>query len=238
MPCRKSVRDMHKKITENLYKIALGGFSCHCYLVVGDQVVLIDTGAARDYPVLAADLNDLGFKQEDIDIVINTHEHFDHIGGNIEFQKTALIAAHRHTAIKVTYSDDEAMMCQLNNQRFTDYRVTLWLGNTDVITTGNWFLKVLHTPGHTSGSISLYEPRKRMLFSGDTLFASGTLSTIFASGSLGEYFNSLRRLRTMKIDLLLPGHGNPSDTVEEDIELTIENAMAQFPDAERLAALF
>jgi glyoxylase-like metal-dependent hydrolase (beta-lactamase superfamily II) len=76
------------------------------------------------------------------------------------------------------------------------------------------------------------------LFSGDTLFASGTLSTIFKSDSLGEYFNSLRRLKTMKIDLLLPGHGRISRSVEEDIEKTIKNTIEKFPEAKRLAEMF
>ena len=94
----------------------------------------------------------------------------------------------------------------------------------NVIDTGNWFLKIFHTPGHTSGSLCIYEPRKRFLISGDTVFAHGTISDISSSGSYGEYINSLARLNTMKINLLLPGHGNISKNVEEDIEKAIENA--------------
>lgn len=89
---------------------------------------------------------------------------------------------------------------------------------------GDWFLKVLHTPGHTSGSLCIYEPRRKILISGDTVFARGTISDISSSGSYGEYINSLARLNTMKIDLLLPGHGTISEDVEEDIEKAIENA--------------
>jgi glyoxylase-like metal-dependent hydrolase (beta-lactamase superfamily II) len=88
----------------------------------------------------------------------------------------------------------------------------------------DWFLKILHTPGHTSGSICIYEPRQKVLISGDTVFAKGTISNISSSGSYGEYINSLARLNTMKIDLLLPGHGMISNNVEYDIQKAITNA--------------
>jgi glyoxylase-like metal-dependent hydrolase (beta-lactamase superfamily II) len=94
----------------------------------------------------------------------------------------------------------------------------------NVIDMGDWFLKIFHTPGHTSGSICIYEPRKKILISGDTVFAKGTISDISSSGSYGEYINSLARLNTMKIDLLLPGHGSISKNVENDIKKAIDNA--------------
>ncbi len=198
----------------------------------------MDSGTAKDFPTLEEELNYIGLKPKDVDIVINTHEHFDHIGGNLFLQRQSMIAAHRFAAVKIIYGDDEVTMCRAHGQKPIGYKVHIWLNNTDVIDLGSWFLKVLHTPGHTSGCICLYEPRKRILFSGDALFASGTLSTIFKSGSLAEYFNSLRRLKTMKIDLLLPGHGRTSRSVEEDIERTIENAMRMFPEAENIASMF
>jgi glyoxylase-like metal-dependent hydrolase (beta-lactamase superfamily II) len=95
----------------------------------------------------------------------------------------------------------------------------------NVIDLGNWFLKIFHTPGHTSGSLCIYEPRKKILISGDTVFARGTISDISSSGSYGEYINSLARLNTMKINLLLPGHGKISTNVEEDIAKAVENAI-------------
>ena len=229
---------MYRRISEDLHQIKPGRLSSHCYLITADLNVLIDTGTAKDFPVLEEELKAIGLKPEDIDIVINTHEHFDHIGGNLYLQNHAIVMAHRFSAVKIVYGDDEVMMCRANGQKPIGYKVHVWLNNTDVIDLGSWFLKVLYTPGHTSGCICLYEPRRKILFSGDTLFASGTLSTIFKSGSLAEYFNSLRRLKTMKIDLLLPGHGRISRSVEEDIEKTIKNTIEKFPEAKRLAEMF
>ncbi|AEA46721.1 MBL fold metallo-hydrolase [Archaeoglobus veneficus] len=228
---------MYTRIGQDLYQIKPGKLSSHCYLILSEKNILIDSGTSRDFPTLQSDLEGVGVKVSDIDMVINTHEHFDHIGGNRFLQNHAIIAAHRYAAVKIVYGDDEVTMCRANEQDVAGYRIHVWLGNTDVIDAGSWFLKVLHTPGHTSGCICVYEPRKRILFSGDALFASGTLSTIFNSGSLAEYLNSLRRLSTMKIDLLLPGHGRISDNVEEDISKTVEAAVTKFPEAERLAVM-
>ncbi len=229
---------MIRNLADDLYQVKLGSNSSNCYLITGDITILIDTGTVLRIPEMANTLSEIGYSTPDIDLVINTHEHSDHIGGNVLFQKTALIAAHRNAAVKIISGDDEVMHCRAHAQKFEGYHVHAWLSNTDVIDADSWFLKVLHTPGHTSGCISLYDPRRRVLFSGDALFASGTLSTIYESGSLGEYFNSLRRLGTMKIDLLFPGHGRESNNVDGDLELTIRNAIAQFPGAARLAAMF
>lgn len=229
---------MYKKLRKDLFRIKLGRHSSHCYLITSDINALIDTGSYQDFSILSSDLNEIGLDVKDIGIVINTHEHFDHIGGNIYLQKNSIVATNRFAAVKIIYGDDEVTMCRANKQDVTGYNVHIWLGNTDVIHIGNWFLKIFHTPGHTSGCLSIYETKKRILFSGDALFSDGTLSTILKSGSLGEYLNSIRRLSTMKIDLLLPGHGRESNDAEKDIEKTIKNASNRFADTEYLSALF
>ncbi|AAB89502.1 conserved hypothetical protein [Archaeoglobus fulgidus DSM 4304] len=228
---------MYRRIHNNIYQIKPGRLSSHCYLITAELNALIDSGTARDFPKLERELGEIGLNAKDIDIVINTHEHFDHIGGNLFLQKNSIIMAHRHAAVKIIYGDDEVMMCRTHGQRPVGYRVHVWLNNIDAVDLGGVFLRVMHTPGHTSGCICLYDPRNRILFSGDTLFANGTLSSIYNSGSLGEYFNSLRKIKTMKIDLLLPGHGRISGNVEVDIERTLENTIRTFPDAEYIAKM-
>ena len=70
-----------KKITEDLYKIKPGKYSAFSYLITADVNVLIDTGLMSDYPRLEETLFELGLKPDDIDLVLNTHEHCDHVGG-------------------------------------------------------------------------------------------------------------------------------------------------------------
>ncbi len=228
---------MYRKICDDLYQFKPGKLSSYCYLIRSDKNILIDSGTASDFEVLKSYLEDIGMSYKDIDIVINTHEHFDHIGGNLYLQENSIIMTHRLSAVKIEYGDDEVTMCRAHQQNVVGYRVDVWLNNTDVIKTNNWFLKVLYTPGHTSGCICLYEPRRKILFSGDTLFSRGTVSTIFNSGSLAEYLNSLQRLSTMNIAVLLPGHGAISMNVSRDIELSIKNNINRFPEAKYLSCI-
>ena len=80
--------------------------SSHSYLIRGDyKNVLIDSGVDKNFVRLQKVLLTLGIKIRDIDIVINTHEHFDHIGANRYFQEYSLIAAHRFAATKITVED-------------------------------------------------------------------------------------------------------------------------------------
>lgn len=186
--------------------------------------VLIDSGISQHFNFLTKDLKDIGVDTRSLNMVINTHEHVDHFGANRYLQERIPILAHRYAATKIVSADDEVMLCRAHGEDPTGYQVNMWLENLNVLDLGDWFLKVLHTPGHTSGSLCIYEPRRKVLISGDTVFARGTISDISSSGSYGEYINSLARLNTMKIDLLLPGHGAISEDVEEDIEKAIENA--------------
>jgi len=186
--------------------------------------VLIDSGISQHFNFLTKDLKDIGVDTRSLNMIINTHEHVDHFGANRYLQERDPILAHRYAATKIVSADDEVMLCRAHGEDPTGYQVNMWLENLNVLDLGDWFLKVLHTPGHTSGSLCIYEPRRKVLISGDTVFARGTISDISSSGSYGEYINSLARLNTMKIDLLLPGHGAISVDVEEDIEKAIENA--------------
>jgi glyoxylase-like metal-dependent hydrolase (beta-lactamase superfamily II) len=89
---------------------------------------------------------------------------------------------------------------------------------------GSFLLEVIHTPGHTSGSVCLYEVNRKLLFTGDTIFARGTLSYISESGSIGDYINSIGRLGTIKVKEIYPGHGNISKSPEDDMRKAILNA--------------
>ena len=219
---------MYTKIIPELYRIETGKLSALSYLIkTDDKNILIDTGIADDFSMLINDINKIGVELKDINIVINTHEHVDHIGANKYFQEQSIIATHRYAATKIISSDDEVLMCRVLGHDVQGYEVDFWLMNINAITVGSWFLKILHTPGHTSGSICIYEPYKRLLFSGDTVFSDGTISQISSSGSYGEYMNSLARLNTLKIDTLLPDHGKISYNVESDIIKAIDNAKKQ-----------
>jgi hydroxyacylglutathione hydrolase len=103
-------------------------------------------------------------------------------------------------------------------------RVHFWLENRSLFDLGSHTLEAIHTPGHTSGSICIYEFKTKTLFSGDTVFAGGTLSYIAESGSVGDYINSITRLEARKILKIFPGHGDVSGDPEQDLSEAILNA--------------
>jgi glyoxylase-like metal-dependent hydrolase (beta-lactamase superfamily II) len=213
------------ELRPNIWRISAHPPGSHVYLINDrHKRVLIDSGIERNIDHMILHLGELGLTPADIDLVINTHEHFDHIGGNPLFFETAFIAAHRFAATKIELQDEYVTRAKENFQDTEKFLVHLWLENRQLIVTGDYKLKVLHVPGHTSGCIAIYEPFHHFMFTGDTLLAGGKLPPITESGSAGDYVNSLERLATMKIKSIFPGHGSHSDDPEGDIQQAIVRA--------------
>jgi hydroxyacylglutathione hydrolase len=207
----------------------------HVYLIRGtDKNILIDTGMTSNFKNISNYLGELGLKVDDIHFVILTHEHSDHTGATAFFFNTAVISAHRLAANKIELQDDFATMEKYLNKPSGHFHAHLWLEDNMIIDLGNYKLQIIHTPGHTSGCICVYEPTHKLLFSGDTVFANGTLSDIYVSGNISDYVNSLQRLNTMKIVELYPGHGRVSRNPEPDIKQAVVNAQTMMEDSKIL----
>lgn len=227
--------DLIMELQPNIFRLKGEDTSSHSYLIRGDyKNVLIDSGVDKNFSKLQKSLLTLGLKIRDIDIVINTHEHFDHIGANRYFQDYALISAHRFAATKITVEDRYVTMYKSGDLNAPSLKVHLWLESKSRFNLGNYSLNIIHTPGHTSGSICIYEPVRKILFAGDTVFAGGTLSYIGESGSVGDYIDSISHLATRKINELYPGHGKVSKSPEEDMQKAILNARALLRDDEEV----
>ena len=233
---RKSVTELNPGIFQIR---GLNGGS-HSYVIKGDYMnVMIDTGSDQNFPVLELGLRQIGMKVRDINLVINSHEHCDHIGANRYFQQSAIIAAYRLAASKMVSGDYYVTMYKGNDLNEMPMRVHLWLENMTRIDLGNYSLRIFHTPGHTSGCISILETTCGLLFSADSVFAGGTLSYIAESGSVGDYLDSLARLRCFGLQALYPGHGRISMTPIEDIDRAIGNAQALLgTDASQAMGIF
>src|SRR5437899_9764833 len=228
---RKELTPMHpnkQSVTElrpGIFQIRGLNGSSHSYVIKGKYLnVMIDSGSDQNFPVLEKGLFQIGLKVRDINLVINSHDQCDDIGANRYFQECAMIAAYRLAASKMIAGDYYVTMYKGNDLNEIPMRVHLWLENMTRIDLGNYSLRVFHTPGHTSGCISIIEARCGLLFSADSVFAGGTLSYIAESGSIGDYLDSLTRLRCFGLRALYPGHGKISTTPLEDIDQAIANA--------------
>jgi hydroxyacylglutathione hydrolase len=191
-------------------RYVLGELATNCYLVIcrdSKEAVVIDPGG-DPAPVLD-DLQREGLK---LCYIINTHGHMDHIEGNQSLQAAAgaPILIHRDDAAMLT-SPAQNLSLFVGNE-FVSPPPGRLLADGDVISWGEESLQVLHTPGHTPGSISL--AGGGVVFSGDTLFAGSVGRTDFPGGSMTRLLVGIReKLVGMPPETrVLPGHG-PETTI-------------------------
>ncbi len=181
--------------------------------VLGDEAsreaIAIDTAI----PCLDWIAGELRERQWTLKLIVSTHGHWDHIGDN------AAVAVHTGAGIAVHPLDRERLITP----------VPLWapfeippsvpaveLAEGGVVRFGSIRLDVLHTPGHTEGSVCLLDAESGLLLSGDTLFAGGWGRVDLPGGSAEQMVESIGRLRTLERRLrVLPGHG-PSTTIDRE----------------------
>jgi hydroxyacylglutathione hydrolase len=204
-------------------RIRLPKPAAHVYVLLGERPALVDAGLPESGTAVHDGLRALGVLPDEVALVLLTHEHADHAGGARAFPN-ALLAAHPLAAAKLRHGDGRA-----THARASPREPELELYDRSLVHAGGLALRVLHTPGHTSGSVCLYEETRGLLFTGDTAFARGTLTDVFASGSRGDHVASLQRLLALPVRLLLPGHGHVSEDPRGDLTLALEAARETLP---------
>ena len=189
------------KIDDGIILVTLSDLDSNIYLL-GD--VVIDTGTGFNFTRLYDILKRLGKGFDSFKLIINTHCHFDHIGGNGYFYN-AKVAMHEKDAVYVENGDREMTEADFFDGKLNHTKVDIKLKDADEIAG----LRVIHTPGHTPGSICLYDESKKILFTGDTVFADGVGRTDLKGGDEKEMEKSLEKLSRLEIEKILPGHGEP-----------------------------
>lgn len=187
----------------------------NCYLINGNTLVDTGTGLNKDY--LFSKLCENGVEPEDIELIVNTHCHFDHIGGNYLFPD-AKIAVHKLDAISIRNEDTLGTSMSPFNEKGNS-RVDIELEQGDKI--GDF--EVIHTPGHTSGGICLYDGEN--LISGDTIFAGGGVGRFDIGGNFDDLKNSVGKLLKLDVSNIFPGHG---PIVEGDGNVHLKYSYANF----------
>lgn len=174
-------------------------YDSNCYLI--DDKILVDTGAGENRDYLFSKLRENGVEPDDIELVVNTHCHFDHIGGNYLFPN-AKIAVHKLDATPIRNEDTLGTAgTAFGFDNINNPRVDIELEEGDKIAD----FEVIHTPGHTSGGISLWDGEN--LICGDTIFAGGGVGRMDIGGNYDDMKNSVEKLMALNVKRIFPGHG-------------------------------
>lgn len=184
------------------------GFDCNVYVF---EDVLVDTGTGANINYILESIELAGINLADLSLIVNTHNHYDHIGGNRFLDLK--VAMHHEDAETLEKGDDFATAARIFGESLGKMKVDWKLQEGDKI----YDFEVLHTPGHTRGGICLYDGET--LISGDTVFVDGGFGRMDLGGSLIDMQESLKRLSELEVKYLLPGHGPCTDEGSKHIQL-------------------
>ena len=201
----------------------IGGFlsDSNIYLIIDRIVTLIDAGTGRNFELVRDNLSKLGLRPGNVRLLINTHCHFDHSGGDMDFVRAGSeVAIHELEAELLRGGDQSITMAQFFGEAPEPIKSVRELHSGERLNLGEAVLEVIHTPGHTHGSVCLFEPRLGIIFSGDTVFQGGVGRTDLPTSSSDDLVCSLQRLAKLKLRSLYPGHG-PSVMEDADRQIAL-----------------
>lgn len=153
----------------------------YVYLLYGDQICLIDSGVASSDQVIFDYIRKTGRRPEEISLLILTHSHPDHIGAALAIKEASGCAVAAHPADKAWIEDiglqsRERPVPGFNSLVGGSVKVDRVLNDGDILYLGPGLrLEVIHTPGHSEGSVSLWLPKEGVLFSGDAIPLPGEM---------------------------------------------------------------
>ena len=146
-----------------------------------------------------------GISAEEVDLVIITHSHPDHFEGLEAFlDKPVKIAMNREEEHYLL--DSGKLLLEMTRQPLPKIRIDFYLKEGELHLGKNIF-HIYLTPGHSPGSLSIYWPERKALFTGDLIFYGGVGRTDFPEGNSKLLMESIERMADLDTEILLPGHG-------------------------------
>ena len=203
-----------------MHKVSGAAFDGNVYLVLDRRPILVDAGMMAG-PTLK---NIKRFiDPTKIELIVLTHCHHDHAGAAPALKEATgarLMLSEKEVGC---IGDELASVAYLFGQQAPEYKVDETLKEGMVLDTGEWKLEVLETPGHSQGSICLYERKQRVLFSGDTVFPDGNIGrTDMFGGSTEDLVRSIQRLTELDVEIMYPGH---MDITSRDVNRQIQMSL-------------
>ncbi len=256
-----------KKIADGIYAITVklpfpATPELSVYFLDGATPALVDTGLGDDASIETMDsaLAGVGRGLKGVSVIVNTHEHIEHFGGNrrIKDISAATAVAAESAAPYIEHFHDFIAGLREKQERspsksldvlkpFINFNLTIdesgierKVCEGDVIDLGAARLEVIETPGHAQGHICLYDAGRKYLYTGDHVISTGStfvgygwrelaqrsITGIFeerrpGTDNISLYLDSLRKLQSLDVELMLPAHGvpitDPGRKLEEEI---------------------
>jgi glyoxylase-like metal-dependent hydrolase (beta-lactamase superfamily II) len=198
-------------------------------ILIGKSITMIDSGVSSTFQdEILPYLRKIGSEPRDVSLVVNTHGHQDHMGGNAILREAchARVAAHK---LDIPWIEDLERLFDYFHRKNSAYipvteetrkafyleggrscPVNISLSEGDILEADGKKLRVIHTPGHSPGSICLYEETNRILFTGDAVQGLGVRSEDFKSlplyADFRAYLQSLQRLDNLNVQMLIAAH--------------------------------
>lgn len=196
------------------------------YLISGSKKILVDPGHYHLFGNVKDHLSKLSITPQDIDLIILTHGHPDHVEAVRAFSDSqALIALHETELdfIKTLAPQYGAAM------GVTEFEPQILLREGE-LQVGDMKFQIIHAPGHSPGSICIYWPQEKTLITGDVIFYQGIGRTDLPGGNGQTLKESIKTLSRLDVEHLLPGHGETvsgRDLVKENFS-EIERVWFQY----------
>ncbi|TKJ17900.1 hypothetical protein CEE44_05260 [Candidatus Woesearchaeota archaeon B3_Woes] len=185
---------MIKEISDNIWKLSVNS---NIYLLNFEEPILVDAGDRSYHDEVLKEISKI-ISPEKISKVLFTHLHYDHTG-NIDMFPNAEFFAHEK---EIKSYNKDSYKTILNDDLFNKFKIKLKPLPEKILN-----LKVIHTPGHTKGSVCFYLKEKNIMFSGDTLFLNNNHGRTDLPSSIPEKMQeSLDKISKYKINILCPGH--------------------------------
>ncbi len=186
-------------------RLTLKLLSENCYIYHNDkECILFDPGSDFEYIKSYLEKKNLSVK-----LILLTHCHFDHVGAVSDLKDyfNAKVMCHKNEEVILKAVNDSTSFYGVMPVKIPE--IDKFIEDNDVIDFNNIKIKVLHTPGHSAGSVCFYIEEDNFLVSGDTLFLESVGRTDFPTGSYEDLENSILNKLYILLDdvMVLPGHG-------------------------------
>jgi hydroxyacylglutathione hydrolase len=180
--------------------------NCNTYVIDGEMTVLIDPGHTRHLKKVFSQMEEDGLSPEEIDLVLVTHSHPDHMEGVESFLNTPVKIAMGQEEERYLMESGKVLF-DMMGMPFSNIRIDFYLKEGE-LRLGSEIFHIYQSPGHSPGSLTIYWPERNVLFTGDVVFSGGIGRTDFLEGNSKHLMESIERLSRLDTELLLPGHGD------------------------------